>query len=90
MSLLYLTYQGSRLWREAECLVVEHLGRRVAKVPAFQVERVVVFGHCELTSGAVDLLLGRRIDCAFLSLARAVLGKTEHEYAGYLWMRRPP
>jgi CRISPR-associated protein Cas1 len=73
--LLYLTHQGSRLRREAECLVVEQQGRRVARAPAFQVERVVVFGHSELTSGAVDLLLSRGIDCAFVSLAGRLKGR---------------
>lgn len=87
MSILYLTHQGARLRREAECLVVEKQGRRLARVPAFQVERVLVFGHSELTSGAVDLLLSRGIECAFVSMSGRLKGRLVSPHSGNAILR---
>jgi len=84
---LYLTHHGSRLRREAECLVVEYHGRRLARVPAFQVTWVVVFGHCELTSGAIDLMLRKGIACTFMTVTGRLKGRLTSSMAHHVELR---
>jgi CRISPR-associated protein Cas1 len=67
MPSLYVTEPGSLVRREGERLVVERDGRTLLSAPCLQVERVLLFGPVQLSSGAVALLLSRGIAVAFFS-----------------------
>jgi CRISPR/Cas system-associated endonuclease Cas1 len=67
MSSLYLLEQGAVVRQESERLVIYRDGARVADVPLLKLERVVVFGHVHLTTGAISALLRHGVDTTFLS-----------------------
>jgi len=67
MSSLYVLEQGAVIRQESERLVIYRDGARVAEVPLLKLERVVVFGHVHLTTGAISALLRHGVDTTFLS-----------------------
>lgn len=75
MPTLYLTEQGSTLCQDHERLIVERGGRAVFSVPLVQVERVLIFGHVQVTPPAMGLLLREGIDVAFLSMRGRFKGR---------------
>lgn len=72
---LYLVEQGAVLAREGECLVVRKEGRILLRVPAFKVEAVFVFGHVQLTTPAIELLLRQGIEVGFFTLSGRLKGR---------------
>lgn len=75
MATLYLTEQGSTLRKEQRRFVVELNGAALSQIHEFKVERVVIFGHVQLTTQAIAYLLGRGIDTAFLNLQGQLKGR---------------
>jgi CRISPR-associated protein Cas1 len=75
MATLYLSQQGATLRKEQNRFVVEHDGKILAEAHDFKVERVVVFGHAQLSTQAMAFLLERGIDTAFLSAHGRLKGR---------------
>lgn len=75
MATLYLTEQGSKLVKDHRRLVVEKDGEIVFEVPAFKVERVLIFGNVAITTPAMSFLLENGIDTAFLTIHGRLKGR---------------
>ncbi len=67
MSSLYLVEQGLLIRQNGERLILYRDKAPIAEVPLMKIERVVVFGHVHLTTGAISALLRHGIDTTFLS-----------------------
>lgn len=67
MSSLYLVEQGLLVRQNGERLVLYREKMPIAEVPLLKLERVIVFGHVHLTTGAISALLRHGIDTAFFS-----------------------
>lgn len=67
MSSLYLVEQGLLVRQNGERLILYRDKVLVAEVPLMKIERVVIFGHVHLTTGAISALLRHGIDTVFLS-----------------------
>jgi CRISPR-associated protein Cas1 len=75
MPTLYLTEQGSSLRLDGQRLVVEKDDEALLSVPAVHVERVMVFGHAQVTTQAVGFLLESGIDVSYLTLTGKLKGR---------------
>ncbi len=75
MATLYLTEQGGKLIKDHRRLVVEKDGEIVFEVPAFKVERVLIFGNVAITTPAISFLLENSIDTAFLTIHGRLKGR---------------
>jgi CRISPR-associated protein Cas1 len=75
MSTLYLTEQGSKLRKTSQRLVVEKGGTTLLEVPAFDIDRVLIFGAVQLSTQAISFLLNSGIDVSFLSVHGRLKGK---------------
>lgn len=67
MSSLYLVEQGLLVRQNGERLILYREKMPIAEVPLLKLERVIVFGHVHLTTGAISALLRHGIDTAFFS-----------------------
>ncbi|GBC78264.1 CRISPR-associated endonuclease Cas1 [bacterium HR08] len=67
MSSLYLVEQGLLVRQNGERLVLYREKTPIAEVPLLKIERVIIFGHVHLTTGAISALLHHGIDTAFFS-----------------------
>lgn len=67
MSVLYMTEQGSYLRKQAGRFVVTRKEDELASVPETALDRVLIFGHCQVSSQAVQDLLDRGVDLVYLS-----------------------
>ncbi len=72
---LYLVEQGAVLQRDGERLVVTKEGKPILSVPVFKVESVHIFGHVQVTTQAVDLLLARGVDVSFFTVTGRLKGR---------------
>ena len=75
MSTLYLTEQGSKLRKTSQRLVVEKGGTTLLEVPAFDIDRVLIFGAVQLSTQAISFLLDAGIEVSFLSVNGRLKGK---------------
>lgn len=75
MATLYLTEQGGKLIKDHRRLVVEKDGEVLFEVPAFKVDRVLIFGNVALTTPAISFLLENGIDTAFLTIHGRLKGR---------------
>lgn len=75
MATLYVAEQGARLVKEQRRLRVEREGETLLEVPAFKVDRVLVFGNVQLTTPAVGFLLENGIETAFLTVHGVLKGR---------------
>ena len=75
MSTLYLTEQGSKLRKTSQRLVVEKGGTTLLEVPAYEIDRVLIFGAVQLSTQAISFLLNSGIDVSFLSINGRLKGK---------------
>ncbi|MFQ5850057.1 MAG: CRISPR-associated endonuclease Cas1 [Candidatus Binatia bacterium] len=75
MATLYLTEQGSKLVKDHRRLVVEKDGAVIFEVPAFKVERVLIFGNVQLTTPAMSFLLENGIETSFLTVHGRLKGR---------------
>ncbi|HJT76610.1 MAG TPA: CRISPR-associated protein Cas4, partial [Gemmataceae bacterium] len=66
-AVLYLQEPGSHVGKRSEHLVVRKDGAEVARVPMHAVRQVVVFGHVQLSTQALQTLAENEIPVAFLS-----------------------
>ncbi|MFQ3590358.1 MAG: CRISPR-associated endonuclease Cas1 [Chloracidobacterium sp.] len=75
MATLYLTEQNTTLHKRDNRLALERQGRIVSEIHDFQVERVVVFGHVQLSTAVISHLLAQGIDTAFVTLNGRLKGR---------------
>ena len=75
MSTLYLTEQGSKLRKTSQRLVVEKGGTTLLEVPAYDIDRVLIFGAVQLSTQAIRFLLDSGIEVSFLSMNGRLKGK---------------
>ena len=75
MSTLYLMEQGSKLRKASKRLVVEKDGETLLEVPAYQIDRVLIFGAVQLSTQAIDFLLDSGTDVSFLSMNGRLKGR---------------
>lgn len=75
MATLYLTEQGSKLVKDHRRLTVEKDGQAIFEVPAFKVDRVLIFGNVAITTPAMSFLLENGIDTTFLSIHGRLKGR---------------
>ncbi|MBL8194168.1 MAG: CRISPR-associated endonuclease Cas1 [Blastocatellia bacterium] len=75
MPTLYLTEQGATLSKDHNRLVVEMGSTVITEIHEFKVERVVIFGHIQLTTQVIAYLLNRGIDTAFLTMQGKLKGR---------------
>ena len=75
MSTLYLTEQGSKLRKMSKRLVVEKSGTTLLEVPAYGIDRVLIFGAVQLSTQAISFLLNSGIEVSFLSTTGRLKGK---------------
>lgn len=75
MSTLYLTEQGAVLKKTSQRLLVEKDGSTLLEIPAFQVDRILIFGNVQVSTQAINFLLERGIDVSFLSTHGKLRGR---------------
>lgn len=75
MAALYLTEQGSKLRKTSERLLVEKDGTTLLEVPAFGIDRVLIFGAIQLSTQAMCFLMESGIQVSFLSRNGRLKGK---------------
>jgi len=75
MSTLYLTEQGSKLRKTSKRLVVEKYGTTLLEVPAYGIDRLLIFGAVQLSTQAISFLLDSGIEVSFLSMNGRLKGK---------------
>jgi CRISPR-associated protein Cas1 len=75
MAALYLTEQGSKLRKASKRLVVEKGGITLLEVPAYDIDRVLIFGAVQLSTQAVSFLLDNGIEVSFLSMNGRLKGR---------------
>lgn len=75
MATLYLTEQGATLSKDHNRLVVELANIVVSEIHEFKVDRVVIFGHVQLTTQVIAFLLNKGIDTAFLTMQGKLKGR---------------
>jgi len=67
MSTVYLTEPGAVVRQSSQHLVVTKDKERLAHIPLLKLERLVIFGHVQLTTEALQALLKEGVDVAFLT-----------------------
>jgi CRISPR-associated protein Cas1 len=72
---LYLTEQGSKLRKASGRLVVEKNGETLLEIPAYGIDRVLIFGAVQLSTQVISFLLESGIDVSFLSMNGKLKGK---------------
>jgi len=67
MATVYLTEQGTVLRKTSRRLVVTKGKEVVKEIPAFKIERILIFGNIQITTQALSFLLNSGIETSFLS-----------------------
>lgn len=75
MSTVYLVRQGTTLNRKDSSLLLCQGKRPLEKIPAEELDRLVILGNVTLSPAAVSFLLTRGIDTVFLSFYGRYLGR---------------
>jgi len=82
MAILYLVRQGTAVRKEHGRFVVEIPDEENIEIPIREVERILVFGNCKLSSSTISACLGQNIPVAFLSQMgeyKGQLGSVENQ-----------
>jgi CRISPR-associated protein Cas1 len=66
-AVLYLQEPGSHVGKRSEHLIIRKDGKELGRVPLHAVRQVVVFGHVQLSSQALETLVANDIPVSFLS-----------------------
>ncbi len=75
MAALYLTEQGSKLRKASGRLIVEKNGETLLEIPAYGIDRILIFGAVQLSTQVISFLLESGIDVSFLSMNGKLKGK---------------
>ena len=74
---LYLVEQGVVLGKEDEHFRILRKGEVILEIPAFKVDQVMVFGHVQITTQAMEFCLLKDIPVILLSAAGRYFGTVE-------------
>lgn len=75
MAFVYLTHQGAEMKRRGEALVVEADGQQLAELETHNLDAICIFGRIHITLPAMELLLQRGIETAFLTINGRLKGQ---------------
>lgn len=75
MAFVYLTHQGAQIKRKGDALVVEADGRELADLEVHNLEAICIFGRIHITLPAIELLLQRGVETAFLTVSGRLKGQ---------------
>lgn len=67
MTTVYLTEQGTVLRKTSRRLVVTKGKEVIKEIPAFKIERILIFGNIQITTQTLSFLLDSGIETSFLS-----------------------
>lgn len=67
MASLYLVQQGSAIAKEKGRFLIKFPNQEIKEVPIQEVERVLIFGHIQLSTSVIEVCLSQRIPVIFLS-----------------------
>lgn len=67
MTTLYITEQGSILKKKSRRLIVSKDEEILTEIPAFKVERIIIYGNIQITTQALNFILESGIDTSFMS-----------------------
>jgi len=87
MSTLYLIDQGAKLKKTSERLVVEKDGKVLLEVPAFKVDRILIYGNITITTPVMLFLLENGIDTSFLSIYGRYRGRLLPKASKNIYLR---
>ncbi|OYD87592.1 CRISPR-associated endonuclease Cas1 [Nostoc sp. 'Peltigera membranacea cyanobiont' 213] len=79
MSTLYVTDQGAYLSVKNQQFQVFYQGELKLKIPATRVSNIILFGCCNVSHGAVNMALWRRIPVMYLSQKGRYFGRLQTE-----------
>ncbi|NEP63209.1 MAG: CRISPR-associated endonuclease Cas1 [Symploca sp. SIO2G7] len=77
MSTLYLVQQGTTVHKEQGRFLIRAPQTKTVEVPIREVEQILIFGNCQLTTQVISVCLEQRITVVYLTQ----LG----DYKGHLW-----
>ncbi len=66
-AVVYLAEPGSHVGKRSEHLVVKKDGKELARIPLHAVRQVVVFGHVQVSTQALETLVANEVPVAFLT-----------------------
>jgi len=81
MSTLYIAEDYAVIRKQSQRLVVEKDNKVLLEMPAFKVDRILLFGKIQVTADAVEHLLDSHVDVAFFNCHGRLKGKLT-DYAG--------
>lgn len=81
MATLYLTDQGTTVYKEHLRFVVHIAPRQKLEIPIREIDRILVFGNVQLTTQVMGTCLQEQIPVLFLS--------PSGQYRGHLWSLHP-
>lgn len=71
---MYVVTQGAHLSKRGEAIVIEANGEKVDEVPLKDIAHVALFGHVQISTEALHLLMASQRTVSFLSAAGRLLG----------------
>ncbi|EKV01088.1 RNA-directed DNA polymerase [Leptolyngbya sp. PCC 7375] len=77
MSTLYLVQQGTTVHKEQGRFLIRAPQTKTVEVPIREVEQILIFGNCQLTTQVISVCLDQRITVVYLTQ----MG----DYKGHLW-----
>lgn len=89
MAFLYLTEQGAVLSKTGERLVVTKDDATLMDLPADKIDGVLVFGHVQLTTPALQLCLSHGVELALFTRRGRLLGQLTSPVPKNLTCARP-
>jgi len=87
MSVLYLRDQGCYLRKNGGRYVITQQQEELKSIPKAAVERVVVFGNCQISTQALSDLLGDGVEVVYLSSSGRFKGILEPGYPKNVFVR---
>lgn len=88
MAYLYLTEQGATLGKSGERLIVTKDDQTLLDVPVSDLDGVLVFGHIQLTTPALQLCLGHGVELALFTRRGRLLGQLTSPFPKNIELRQ--
>jgi len=87
MSIVYITDQGSALFKKGERLYLKKADQIIRWIHTKDIEQLIVMGNIALTSQVITFLLKKRIDTVFLSYYGKYKGRLIGEFGKNIQLR---
>jgi CRISPR-associated protein Cas1 len=87
MSIVYITDQGSSLYKRNERLYVKKKGENIRWFHTKDIEQLILMGNIAITSQVITFLLKERIDTVFLSYYGKYKGRLVGEFGKNIYLR---